>query len=132
MPKPINDVHFGGHAGKDAEQFGNGPIKFSIAVGGGEYKGKTYPVEWINCEAWNQPELGSVEKGQWVEVWGRIRTNSWVDKKTNEKKYQQVCTVTKYAFIDPPEQPLPSDDYDPRERIARDIANGITDDDIPF
>lgn len=130
MPKPINEVHFGGHAGRDAESkyTGSGSliVSFSIAVGGGEYKGKTYPVEWVNCEAWNMEELSQVKKGDYVEVWGRQRTEEWTDKNTGMKRTKQKCSVTKFELAENRE-PLP------HPAPAANIHNvGITDDDIPF
>ena len=143
MPRSINAVHLGGHVGKDATRYGNGPYKFSLATGGGKKKdGTPYPTHWHQIACWpNQiPEAESVKKGTYVQVKGRLEYEKWTAKDGTEKE-RAVIVASELSF-DAPEweqavtsavqRPLVPDPQPAKfnPRVTQD--NPITDEDIPF
>lgn len=101
MPKTINEVHLAGHVGRDADirstSTGKTVTKFSLATGGGRKRdGGEYPTEWHNVECWHD-DAAKIKKGQYVELWGRIKTDSWDDKHGN-KKYMTKIVAEKLQF----------------------------------
>lgn len=115
--KDENAVHLRGRATKDAESkftsTGKMVTKFCLATSFGKDKS-----EFHNIEAWSSEEAASVKKGQVVELWGYLKTNSWDDKSGGGKKYMTVVVANK--FVDAPLTP------------QRPISDEITDADIPF
>jgi single-strand DNA-binding protein len=121
--KEANEAHIAGRLGKDAETkytpSGKYITKFSVATGGGKKKDGSgnSPTEWHNIECWNSEYAVSLKKGGYVDLWGRLHTNTW--EKDGKKNYMTVVVATK--FVDAPLTPArpKSDDF-------------ITDEDIPF
>ena len=96
MAKSVNKVILVGHAGKPPEikytPSGIPVAKFSLATNesykdkGGEQRERT---EWHNLVAWQGlAELAGeyVKKGTQLYVEGSLRTSSWDDKQSGEKK----------------------------------------------
>lgn len=98
MPKSVNKVILLGNLGKDPEvkytPQGTAVAKFSLATTD-RYKDKEGNwqdrTEWHNIVLWQRlAEIAGeyLKKGSKVYIEGRIRTDSWDDKQTGEKKYR--------------------------------------------
>jgi len=98
MGKSVNKVILVGNLGKDPEikytQSGIPVAKFSLATNerfkdkSGEWQDRT---EWHNIVAWQRLAeiVGEyVKKGSKVYIEGSLRTSSWEDKQSGEKKYR--------------------------------------------
>lgn len=137
MSKSINKVTLLGNLGKDPEvkytPQGTAVAKFSLATTDhykdreGNWQDRT---EWHNVVLWKRlAEIAGefLKKGSKVYVEGSIRTDSWDDKKSGEKKYRTeiigndlilIGGTDKSATATAPAQAAPQ--------------GPITDDDIPF
>ncbi len=105
MSKGVNYVLLIGNVGKDPDvRFtgnGNAVANFSVATSesykfGDEWKTAT---EWHNIVAWGKTAeyIGeNVQKGDKVVVIGKLKTDSWEDKKTGDKKYKTQIVVDKF------------------------------------
>ena len=95
--KSVNKVILLGNLGKDPEMkvtpAGKPVAKFSLATNerfkdkDGNWQDRT---EWHNIVLWERlAEIAGeyLKKGSKVYIEGRIRTDSWEDKQTNQKKY---------------------------------------------
>ncbi len=95
--KSVNKVILLGNLGKDPEvkytPQGKPVAKFSLATNerykdkDGNWQDRT---EWHNIVLWERlAEIAGeyLKKGSKVYIEGRIRTDSWDDKQTNQKKY---------------------------------------------
>jgi single-strand DNA-binding protein len=61
-------------------------------------------TEWFSVEAWGKlAEITNeyLSKGKKVYVEGRLRTHSWEDQTTGEKKYRTNVVATDVQFIEP-------------------------------
>lgn len=135
MSKTVCEVHIIGNVGRDAERYGNGPVKFSVATGGGtnQKTGKTYPVDWHQVSVWDVAYLERIKKGCQVELIGRLGYEIWDDKKTGEKKTKAVITANRIEILG--EQSLPSSDrHDFARQPTREEADTYIgdEDSIPF
>ena len=94
MANGIASITIVGNVGREPEQSGKGPAKFSVAVGkskkvGDEWKTNT---TWFNVSCWaNTAEsvLKNIQKGDQVMVQGSIESREY-----NDKTYWEVT-----AFI---------------------------------
>jgi single-strand DNA-binding protein len=142
MSNEINSAHIKGRAGKDADvrftSTGKAIAKFSIATGGGKKKdGSAYPTEWHNIEAWDNETAAEVRKGATVEVKGRIKTDSWDDRTTGQKKYMTVIVASEVILEGAGDRDIRADM--PRQSRQRTQAQArpvteqdpISDDDLP-
>jgi single-strand DNA-binding protein len=109
MPKSVNKVILVGHLGKDPEvkytPSGTAVAKFSIATNE-RYKDKEGNwqdrTEWHNIVAWQRTaEIAGeyLKKGRQVYIEGRLRTDSWEDKNTHEKKYRTEIVVEDMVLL---------------------------------
>ena len=98
MPKSVNKVILVGNLGRDPEvKFtpqGTPVAKFSIATSE-RYKDKEgnwqERTEWHNIVLWQRlAEIAGeyLKKGSKVYIEGRLRTDSWDDKESGQKKYR--------------------------------------------
>ena len=98
MPKSVNKVILLGNLGKDPEvkytPQGTAVAKFSLATTE-RYKDKEGNwqdrTEWHNIVAWQRLAeiVGEyLKKGNKVYIEGAIRTNSWDDRESGQKKYR--------------------------------------------
>src|SRR5205085_1339040 len=98
MAKSVNKVILVGNLGKDPEvkytSTGTPVAKFSVATNEG-YKDKSGQwqdrTEWHSIVAWQRLAeiVGEyVKKGSKVYIEGSLRTSSWEDKQSGEKKYR--------------------------------------------
>ena len=106
----INKVILVGRLGKDPEirstPNGNTVAKFSLATDekftdkSGEKQERT---EWHNIVAWGK--LGEIcgqylRKGKLVYIEGAIRTDSWDDKESGQKKYRTEIVASTMKMLD--------------------------------
>ena len=59
-------------------------------------------TEWVRCTVWGkQAESAAkyLEKGRQVYVEGSLRTESWDDKETGQKRYATKVQVQKVVFL---------------------------------
>lgn len=106
----INKVILVGRLGKDPEirstPGGQSVAKFTIATDekytdrAGEKQERT---EWHNIVAWGK--LGEIcgqylKKGKLVYIEGSIRTDSWDDKETGQKKYRTEIIARDMKMLD--------------------------------
>jgi len=98
MPKSVNKVIILGNLGKDPEvKFtpqGTPVAKFSVATSE-RYKDKEgnwqERTEWHNIVLWQRlAEIAGeyLKKGSKVYIEGRLRTDSWDDRESGQKKYR--------------------------------------------
>jgi single-strand DNA-binding protein len=96
--KSVNKVILLGHLGKDPEvkytPQGTPLARFTLATND-RYKDKAGNwqdrTEWHNVVAWQRlAEIAGeyLKKGRQVYIEGRLRTDSWEDKQSGEKKYK--------------------------------------------
>lgn len=106
----INKVILVGRLGKDPEMrstpSGQSVAKFSLATDerytdkSGEKQERT---EWHNIVAWGK--LGDIcgqylKKGKLVYIEGSIRTDSWDDKESGQKKYRTEIVANTMKMLD--------------------------------
>lgn len=105
----INKVIIVGNLGRDPEMRytpnGSPVTSFSVAVSrnwktpDGESREET---EWFNVECWNKlAEIANqyLAKGRQVFIEGRLRTESWDDKNTGEKKYRTKVVANEMQML---------------------------------
>jgi single-strand DNA-binding protein len=153
--KSVNKVILVGHLGKDPEvkytPQGTPVAKFSLATNE-RFKGKDGNwqdrTEWHNVVAWQRlAEIAGeyLKKGSQVYVEGRLRTDSWDDKETGQKKYRTEIVINDMVLLGGRGQG--GDEFSGGERSRGASASGfdqrspepsmsqageITDEDIPF
>jgi len=106
----LNKVLLIGNVGRDPEvrNLSNNSIvaRFSLATSerfklkSGEQQEQT---EWHNIVCWRAlAELAEkyIKKGSRLYIEGRIRTSSWIDKNTNEKKYSTEIFADSIVLLD--------------------------------
>ncbi len=106
----LNKVMLIGNVGKDPEgkvtPNGQSVTRFTLATSErwtDEDGAKQERTDWHNITVWGkQAELVSsyVHKGSLVFVEGSIRTSSWDDKESGQKKYKTEINATKVTFLD--------------------------------
>jgi single-strand DNA-binding protein len=107
--KSVNKVILLGNLGKDPEvkytPSGTPVAKFSLATNerfkdkDGNWQDRT---EWHNITAWARTaEIAGeyLKKGSKVYIEGSLRTHSWDDKQTNQKKYMTEIIVNDLVLL---------------------------------
>jgi single-strand DNA-binding protein len=156
MAKSVNKVILIGNLGKDPElkhtSGGTAVAKFTLATNerfkdkDGNWQDRT---EWHNITCWARlAEIASeyLKKGRSVYIEGSLRTDSWDDKQTGQKRYQTYINANDLVLLGGGrseegggssrgssrgsdfDQSAPAGDFD--SAPAR--STEITDDDIPF
>jgi len=153
----VNKVILIGNLGKDPEvkytQGGMAVAHFSLATNErvkdkeGNWNDRT---EWHNIVLFDRKaEVAGeyLKKGRTVYIEGSIRTNSWDDKETGQKKYRTEIIVFDFTFVGSKpgsgsgegggsyakSNTAPYTATSAAPAAAPDFADqGITDDDIPF
>lgn len=105
----LNKVMIIGNLGKDPEMrytaSGSAVTNFTVAVSRqsrtpeGESREET---EWFSVSAWDrQAEIANqyLVKGRQVYVEGRLRTRSWDDPQSGEKKYRTEVIATQIVLL---------------------------------
>lgn len=123
-------------------------VNVAVNTGSGEYE----HTEWFRCTAWEKTAeiIGEyTRKGSKVMFVGEMRTDSWEDQETGEKKYRTNLVVRQVLLLD--SKPRGGDDDGDRRpsssgsRIPptkvgssskpqqrRPVAPPMDDDDLPF
>jgi single-strand DNA-binding protein len=109
MAKSVNKVILVGNLGKDPEvkytPSGTPVAKFSLATNerykdkDGNWQDRT---EWHNIVVWQRlAEIAGeyLKKGRTVYIEGRLRTDSWDDKNTGEKKYRTEIVANDLVLL---------------------------------
>lgn len=154
MSKSVNKVILVGNVGKDPDikytPSGVPVAKVSLATNekykdkGGEWQERT---EWHNLIFWQRLAeiVGEyVKKGNKIYVEGRLKTSTWEDKQSGEKKYRTEIVVDDLVLLGA----NGNGDYSrstgtagarqehagPRQELHHEAVEeaGITDEDIPF
>jgi single-strand DNA-binding protein len=153
MAKSVNEVILLGNVGKDPEikfaATGNAVASFSIATSerfkdkNGEWQDRT---EWHNLVAFGKlAEIirDYVKKGSKLYVEGSLRTQSWDDKASGQKRYKTEIVLNDISLLSGRGEGETaggysrgsSTSYDQRSSGPSDDlvqSTEITDDDIPF
>lgn len=158
MAKSVNKVILIGNLGKDPEirytPSGTAVAKFSLATNerfkdkDGNWQDRT---EWHNLVAFARTAeiIGEyLKKGRTCYIEGSLRTSSWDDKESGQKKYRTEVVVNELVLLggqgqgqggggghfDEEGAPARSRSASASQAPAHDDAGsqGITDDDIPF
>jgi len=154
MAKSVNKVILLGNVGKDPEvkflPSGSAVANFSIATSerfkdkGGEWQDRT---EWHNLVAFGKvAEIirDYVKKGSKLYIEGSLRTTSWDDKTSGQKRYKTEIVVADLSLLSGRGEgegggsyarSSSSSSYDQRTSGPSDDlmhSTEITDDDIPF
>ena len=154
MAKSVNKVILLGNVGKDPEikfaSSGNAIASFSLATterykdkNSGEWQDRT---EWHALTAFGKTAeiiRDYVKKGSKLYVEGSLRTSSWEDKESHQKRYKTEILVNDISLLSGRDDSAAgggysrsssSSSYDQRPSSPDDLAHSteITDDDIPF
>jgi len=159
MAKSVNKVILIGNLGKDPElkytAGGTAVAKFTIATNErfkdkeGNWQDRT---EWHNITCWQRlAEIASeyLKKGRTVYIEGSLRTDSWDDKQSGQKRYSTYVVANDLVLLGGRGEPgegggsgggrsrgaAASNDFDqrgPDTESAPANHTEITDDDIPF
>ncbi len=148
MAKSVNKVILIGNLGKDPEikytPNGTAVGRFSLATNerykdkDGNWQDRT---EWHNIVVWQRlAEIAGeyLKKGRTVYIEGRLRTDSWEDKNTHEKKYKTEIVAQDLVLLggrgegDEGGRSRSAASNSADQRTAHDDAAQITDEDIPF
>ncbi len=152
MAKSLNKVMLIGNLGKDPEvkytPGGMAVAKFSLATSfrskdkSGEWQDHT---DWHNIVVWDK--LAGIageylKKGSKVYIEGRLKTDSWEDPQTKQKKYMTNVVATELLLLGGREGGSGGGDSSSRssgvhhemdQRVPEETgAAPISDDDIPF
>ena len=157
MARSVNKVILIGHLGKDPEvkytPSGTPVAKFSLATSD-RYKDKDGNwqdrTEWHNIVAWQRTAeiVGEYcKKGKQVYIEGRLRTDSWEDKNTQEKKYRTEIVVDQLLLLgggggsgegggggsyNQSRSQGGGNNFDQRAPEPEHATSQITDEDVPF
>jgi single-strand DNA-binding protein len=154
MAKSVNKVILIGNLGKDPElkhtSGGTAVAKFTLATND-RYKDKDGNwqdrTEWHNITCWARlAEIASeyLKKGRTVYIEGSLRTDSWDDKQSGQKRYQTYVNASDLVLLGggrgedsggsrSSSRGSDIDQSGPSEfDSAPSRATEITDDDIPF
>jgi single-strand DNA-binding protein len=157
--RSVNKVILLGNLGKDPEvkytPSGTPVAKFSLATND-RYKDKDGNwqdrTEWHNVTAWARTaEIAGeyLKKGSKVYIEGSLRTHSWDDKTSGQKKYMTEVNVSDLVMLSGKGEGAGGDfagssrgsqssagggnNFDQRTPEPEHVSNGpITDEDIPF
>ena len=109
MAKSVNRVTLIGHLGRDPQlkhtSGGTAVANFTLATND-RYKDKDGNwqdrTEWHNITCWARlAEIASeyLKKGRAVYVEGSLRTHSWDDKQSGQKRYQTYVSATDLVLL---------------------------------
>ena len=139
----LNKTILGGRLTNDVElkQTPNGisVCSFTVAVNRKAAKDKEQQTDFINCVAWRSTaEFISryFKKGSSICVVGSIRTRSWTDEETGNKRYATDVVADEVMFVDSKSDStgaaasyIPEAYTTPTSPNFEEISN---DDDLPF
>ena len=134
MGNSINKVTVLGRVGKEPEarEAGSSTVaNFSVATENsfkdksGEWQKET---EWHNCVAWGKMACmiqKYVHKGDRIHIEGRLKSSSWEDKNTGQKRYKTEVHVNEICLLSDKKEKT----YNSAEPEPDDCVNDY---DIPF
>jgi single-strand DNA-binding protein len=108
MSKGVNKVILLGHVGKDPEirstQGGTNIVNFSLATTDRQKQGEQWvdQTEWHNLVAFNRTAeviRDYVKKGSKIMIEGKIKTRSWDDKESGQKKSRTEIIVNELTLL---------------------------------
>ncbi len=109
---------FIGRLGRDPEtrffNSGSSVTTATIAINRpGAKKDDGQEPDWFKVEIWGaegQAFADTLHKGDLVDVFGRVKTESWDDRATGEKRHQLVITADTWAPVgsNAPAKPAPA------------------------
>ncbi|HUP59543.1 MAG TPA: single-stranded DNA-binding protein [Thermoanaerobaculia bacterium] len=140
----VNKVILVGRLGKDPEirstPSGQSVARFSVATDekftdkSGEKQERT---EWHNIAAWGR--LGEIcgqylRKGKLVYIEGSLRTDSWDDKETGQKRYKTEIVAREMKMLDRKGDEGGGGGYAPRPAAEKSSSPDVVEDDeeVPF
>lgn len=99
--------------------------------------GWTQQTDWHHVTLWeHQAEIASrfLTKGSPVFIEGQLRTDGWIDKKTEEKRYRTYVKANRLVLLPGPGRAGASDAHEAAQpAMPSDIAESdIPESDIPF
>jgi single-stranded DNA-binding protein len=115
-----NEVHISGYVATEPQQSGKGPHRFRLSHGGGQKKdGSRWPRQFYSVSVWDTKTVP--DKGQRVELWGKLRQKQYTDKSGNKRESVEII----------------ADSIQVEETEASDVPTNVhgvavTDADIPF
>jgi single-strand DNA-binding protein len=108
MSKGVNKVFLLGHVGKDPEirttQGGTNVVNFSLATTDRQKQGEQWvdQTEWHNLVAFSRTAeviRDYVKKGSQIMIEGKIKTRSWDDKESGQKKFRTEIIVNELTLL---------------------------------
>jgi single-strand DNA-binding protein len=147
MPKSVNKVILVGNVGKDPEvkysTSGTPIAKFSLATNE-RFKDRNHEwqerTEWHSIVAWQRLAeiVGEyVSKGSKLYVEGKIRTSSWEDRQSGERKYRTEIVARDLLLLGPRasgggDHQGPTHNENNEDQPFHGGSGEIVDQDIPF
>jgi single-strand DNA-binding protein len=111
----VNYVTVEGNLGRDPEQNGNGPVKFSICWNQRKKENDEWVSipNWFEVVSWEREKVSAagLTKGTRVIVTGRISEETWTDKESGQKRSKVVIVAdrdgiaTSLPFVERNDQP---------------------------
>lgn len=108
MSKGVNKVFLLGHVGKDPEvrstKVGTNIVNFSLATTDRQKQGEQWvdQTEWHNLVAFSRTAeviRDYVKKGSQIMIEGKIKTRSWDDKESGQKKSRTEIIVNELTLL---------------------------------
>lgn len=140
----LNSVQLIGRLGADPEMrftpTGTAICKFSIATnrfaGRNDNGERTYETNWTKVEVWDRlaEQCNTyLHKGRRVLIAGSLRTETWQDRETGQKRSKTFVRADSVMFLDAPrsdgmDQDMPDESV---EAIEEDVEEEV-EADIPF
>lgn len=128
-----------GHAGADEDlrYTANGKAVSNVSVAVSDKMGGDEHTEWYKCVIWGGwAENLNCEKGDLIEVHGRILTEKWQDREGNDRWTPKLHANRAFNLTrkdDRGGSPKPSSQKEPtQDDPPTGSHNGEFDDDIPF
>ncbi len=92
-----NSITIDGNIGRDPEQHGNGPVKFSICWNQPKKEGDEWTSipHWFDVISWDRERVASagLTKGSRVIVTGKIHQEKWTDKDSGKERSKVVIVA---------------------------------------
>jgi single-strand DNA-binding protein len=119
--KLINEIHLSGYVATEPKQSGRGPHRFRLSHGGGKKKdGSEWPRQFFSVSVWDTKAIP--EKGQRIELWGKLRHNEFTDKDGNKRESVEIVADA-----------IQVEDAQPVPDVPKNVHGvAVTDEDIPF
>lgn len=130
----INSVELLGWLGADPEMRftpgGTGVCRFRVATkhlsARNEHGAREYETDWITIEAWDRLAErcnNALHKGSRVLVTGSLRTDSWEDRESHQRRSKTYVRAEDVIFLDarPEQQEVVDETTDADEEESEDV-----------